>query len=188
MSGGVRHRATGMRSGAQAGAPGRRHHGRRSPAPIATDARSRRQRGFTLVELMVVITVIGLASAIVAFNMPDPRGRVFDEGLRFASRVKAARDIAVVEARPVSLWVTTAGYGFERRVGGRWSPVADKPLRVERWQDGTRAEVPDPGGRVRLTFDPTGIADRGLDLRLARGGVSALVQVGADGEVRTDAQ
>jgi len=146
------------------------------------------EHGFTLVELMVVITIIGLASAVVAFAMPDPRGRVLDEGLRFAARVRAARDIAIVEARPVSLWVTGGGYGFDRRVGGAWTPVADKPLRVERWSDQTRAALPDAAGRTRVTFDPTGVADRSVDIRLSRRGADALVRIGADGEVRADAQ
>jgi len=154
-----------------------------------TSLRRSAEHGFTLIELMVVVTIIGLASAVVAFAMPDPQGRVLDEGLRFAARVRAARDIAIVEARPVSLWVTGGGYGFDRRIGGAWTPVADKPLRVERWSDQTRATLPDAAtGRTRVTFDPTGVADRSVDIRLSRRGADALVRIGADGEVRADAQ
>jgi len=142
------------------------------------------QRGFTLVELMVVVTVIGLASGVAVLAMPDPRGRVADEAARFAVRVRAAHDIAIVDATPVSLWVTGGGYGFDRRVGGRWVPMADKPLRVERWAEGTAARLAVP--QLRVTFDPTGLADRPAELRLERDGQGTGVLIGADGSVRVD--
>lgn len=153
-----------------------------------TPVRRSAEHGFTLVELMIVVTIIGLSAAVVAFVMPDPRGRVLDEGLRLAARTKAARNLAIVQSQPISLWVTSGGYGFDRRVAGAWTPVADKPLRVERWADGTRASLVEGQGRLRVTFDPTGVADRNADIRLSRDGNDALVRIGADGEVRADAQ
>ncbi len=145
------------------------------------------EHGFTLVELMVVITIIGLASAVALWAMPDPRGRVTDEAARFALRARAAHDAAIVQSRPVSLWITAGGYGFDRRIAGAWSPISDKPLRVERWSDGTIAALGEAGGRVRVTFDPTGLADRAATLTLSRGGAQAFVRIGADGSVRADA-
>jgi len=156
------------------------------PACAGTLSR-RRESGFTLVELMVVVTIIGLASAVAVLVMPDPRGRVLDEATRFALRTRAAHDSAIVEARPVSVWISGGGYGFDRRLVGGWTPIAEKPMRVERWNDGTRASIGDTTGRMRVTFDPTGLVDRPAEIRLDRGGVAATVHIDADGSVRADA-
>ena len=152
-----------------------------------TPVRRSAEHGFTLVELMVVVTIIGLASASVVWAMPDPRGRVQDEAVRFAARVRAAHDSAIVEARPVSVWVTGGGYGFDRRLAGGWTPIAEKPMRVERWSEGTKASIGDASGRMRVTFDPTGLTDRPAAIRLDRDGAGAVVNIDADGSVHADA-
>ena len=150
---------------------------------VASEAR-RRARGFTLIELMIVITIIGLASAAVVWSIPDPRGRLLDEATRFAARARAAQQSAIVVARPVSVWVTAGGYGFDERTHGAWAPVADKPLRVTSWGKGTRALVNENGGRQRVMFDSTGLADRQLDVQIARGDEAVTVRIAPDGSVK----
>ena len=136
---------------------------------------------------MVVITVIAILSAVTLWALPPPGGRVADEALRFAARVRVARDGAVVGAQPVSLWVTPGGYGFDRRAAARWV-AAGGALKVAQWAEGTRVDAGEAGRRLRVVFDPTGLPDRAADIRLTRGGRAMLVRLGADGSVRADAQ
>lgn len=143
---------------------------------------TRAEGGFTLIELMVVITIIGLASAVAVLAMPDPRGRLFDEATTFAARTRAAHDSAIIQARPVSVWVSPGGYGFDERTGGRWQPIAETPLRVARWGADVRPSL--AVERQRVVFDTTGLADTTLDLRLVRGDESEIVRIGLDGSVR----
>ena len=125
---------------------------------------------------MVVLVILGLASAAVVLAMPDPGGSVQAEAERFAARAKAARDSAIVESRPVALQIDVGGYAVARRSGGEWVP-GDR----HEWAEGTQAEASGVAdGRIR--FDSTGLAEP-LLLTLHRGGRQVAVEVGQDGEV-----
>jgi len=142
------------------------------------------EQGFTLIELMVVIVIIGLMSGAVMMTMVDPRGRISGDVDRFAGRVRAARDAAIVDGRPVALWVSTTAYGFERRRDGEWQAVTDGPLAARDWSGGTRAAL-DQTSQVRVVFDSVGRADQTLRFGLDRDGQRLRVSMDLDGKVAT---
>ena len=152
-------------------------------APAYAGARaSADARGFTLLELMVVLTIIGFLSAAVVLAIPDPRGRVVEDADRFAARVAAGGDEAVGTARPMGLWVSASGYGFQRRDGDAWTPLDEKPFATANWKSGTRALV-GKDGRQQIAFDGTGLPTDPLTVTLAREGERISVTVDMAGKV-----
>ena len=148
---------------------------------MRTSATGTAERGFTLVELMVVLVIVGLTAAAVVLAMPDPRGALRQDALRLAARADAARERAMMDNRPVALVLGERGYGFEWRLEGEWKPVARRPFVAQEWSEGTRASI--DGGESRIVFDSTGFAEPAT-LRLVRGKEEARVEVSDGGRVR----
>lgn len=141
------------------------------------------ERGFTLIELMVVVTLMGLLAAAVVVNLPDPRGRLTDTAERFAARVAASRDRAVIEQRPMGLYVTPSGYGFEGWREGRWEPFSDGPFASAQWPSGTTLVAAGGQPGARFAFDALGLPDQPVDVVLSRDGERVTVVVDAGGDV-----
>ncbi len=140
-------------------------------------AKRQRSSGFTLVELLVVLVIIGLASAVVVLAIPDPEGSLQTEAERFAARAKAARDLAIVQSRPALLRIEADGYSVARRSDGAWQEAE----RYD-WAEGTEVEA-SGGEGTQSRFDSTGLAQP-LNVTLRRRDRQVAIAIGEDGSVR----
>jgi general secretion pathway protein H len=130
----------------------------------------RSPRGFTLIELMVVIVVIGVALSMVSFDgfSGGRRGLGF-EAERLAQLLQLARDEAQVRGRPIRLRADAEGYDFLILVDRRWRPVVDDPdLRGRAWRLPTELRVSRPDGRAEVEFGRESV-DVPFTIQLRRG-------------------
>ena len=95
--------------------------------------RPARARGFTLLELLVVIVLAGIIMGMVSFNaMPSEHQLLQNEAQRIALLLQLARDEAIVRNRPIAFEADSEGYHFLVREDEQWQPITDDDLLRER--------------------------------------------------------
>ena len=142
-----------------------------------------RTAGFTLVELMVVLAIMALVATSVILTLPGSKTGARTEAGRLSARIAAARDLAVIEGRPVALWLAPSGYGFDRRIDGTWQPVPGRAFQTRNWPDDIRLLAAGDRPTARLVFDRIGTSSTPLTVVLASGDSRETIKVSAVGEV-----
>ncbi|WP_108811652.1 type II secretion system minor pseudopilin GspH [Sphingorhabdus sp. Alg231-15] len=145
--------------------------------------RNYHETGFTLVELMIVLVILGLMASIVVLSFPDGSNDLEQDAQKFAARTAALRDNAILQSRPMAVQVTPSGYSFlERRKGG-WSVIEDKPFRSTNWSSGVTAAVGD-AGPLLISFESTGLPSDRAVVRLDYKDFARNIFIAPMGDVR----
>ncbi len=147
--------------------------------------RTARTRGFTLVELLVVMVIIGLTLGMATLNaIPSPRQDLDKEAQRLALLLQLARDEAIVRNRLVAFEANGDRYRFMVRGDAGWEPVTrDDLLREREFKNSPLQLILEPVGTgnpdmLRITFGREPV-DRPFVLTMAKGGNTVAIR--ADG-------
>jgi len=81
---------------------------------------ARKRNGFTLIEIMVVVVIIGVLTSLVALSISPNRPSPQREGRRFYEVLEAAREQAVLFNQDLGVEVTEDGYQVLRWRAQQW--------------------------------------------------------------------
>ena len=117
--------------------------------------------GYTLIELMVVIAIIGLITSVVLPYIPtDKTERMRTDADRFEALISYAQTQAILQSQDFGLMVEGSSYSFLQQIAGSWEAMDAEPLNPQKLEDyltqtlyveGDEVE-PDP---FQATFVPT---------------------------------
>lgn len=125
---------------------------------------ARRVRGFTLVEMLIVLMVMGVLLGLIAVRMgPDDRDLLRNEAERLAQVLDLAAEEARVSGKTIAWTADDAGYRFWRLgTDNEWAEVRDNEgLRARKLLPGAtisefRVEAMRPQESKRMEFPPGG--------------------------------
>ncbi|MEM0986504.1 MAG: GspH/FimT family pseudopilin [Pseudomonadota bacterium] len=91
--------------------------------PRASSCSAQSEAGFTLVEILVVVFIVALMSAVVVVNLPAPKPAGLVRADEIARDLRRASQEAIISGEPIALSILDGRYRFERYRAGFWSPA-----------------------------------------------------------------
>lgn len=111
----------------------------------------RRVGGFTLLEMMIVLVIVGIVAGLATLQLTrNPRRDLLEQARHLAAQFEAASDEASLRSEPIAWQPTPGGYRFEIHHEQRWVPLQDTVLDDTAWKS--------PVDAVEVRFGTTAAA------------------------------
>ena len=141
------------------------------------------QSGFTLVELLIVIGLLGLLTSVVVLSLPGGSNALEQDAQRFAAKTAALRDNAILQSRPMAVQVTASGYSFLQRRDGSWHVLEDRPFSSTNWASGVTVTSAEEGSML-IGFESTGLPSESVHVDLRFGEQQRRITIAPMGDVK----
>lgn len=143
--------------------------------PIGGRRVSGRQRGFTLVEMMVALLIAAVLAGTLMLAVPDQSRSLRYEADRLARLMAIAREEALLRGAPVRFEANSERYRFVVWLDRAWWPLSDDPaLRERLWLAPTTLALERADGQRVIEFGREQV-DMPFRLRLSRDGAQAAI-------------
>jgi len=107
--------------------------------------KTRASAGYTLVELLIVLAIVALVASVAVLNAPPPANDARREADRFAARLQAASQQAIMSGAVIGLDLSAQDYRFYVYDRGAWSLADEASLAPGRFPSDVSVLVEIPG-------------------------------------------
>lgn len=115
-----------------------------------------REGGFTLVEVLMVVFIIGLSAGLVVLTLPSRDSAQLIEAKAFAQDIQRVQDVAILTGRPTGIRLRERGYDVVEWRNDVWSTApGGRTFPASTGIDVRDDLIARPDDWPELVFDPT---------------------------------